>query len=233
MKRRYSLGGKGTLARETDYYDGIEGHYEPLSESDYEVILSNLPDAVRATAVLEVGCGSGAFGTRLERRFVSKLNVGLDVSLNLLRKHPFIPVQGNGQSLPFQSESFDLIAASAALHHIHNLPQTLAEIFRCLRPGGHVIFVEPNADHPYRRIVVDGGFLRDWFLKTTDESIFPTDLVAMLQTIGCANIRFRYVTLRNHHPSLLGRVQWWITRVSPPRALERFFHAWFVLVGEK
>jgi len=233
MKRRYSLGDQETLTREMDYYNKIEGCYEPLSESDYNVILSHLPDSTRASAILEVGCGSGAFGQRLERRFASPLNVGLDVSFNLLCRHPFAPVLGNGQSLPFQNESFDLIAASAALHHIHNLPQTLAEMFRCLKPSGRVIFIEPNADHPYRRIVVDGGFLRDWFLKTTDESVFPTDLVAMLQTIGYTNIQFQYVTFQNRRPSLLGRIQWWITRPRLPRGLERFVHAWFVLVSEK
>ncbi len=233
MRRNYRVGGHATLAQEMTYYDSIVGNYEPLTERDYVAILTLLPPEASAQAVLEIGCGSGAFGVRLQKRLTSVVNVGLDVSFNLLSHHPFAPTLGNGQCLPFANASFDLIAASASLHHIHNLAQTLAEIFRCLRPGGRVIFVEPNADHPYRRLVVDGGFLRGWFLKTSDESIFPTDLVAMMSALGFKNSAFQYMTFENRQPSLLGRMQWGFSRLPSPRRLDRFIHPWFVLVSEK
>lgn len=233
MRRNYRDGDHATLALEKAYYDKVEGHYEPLAEIDYDAILANMPATQNPVAILEVGCGSGAFGTRLQRRLGARVNVGLDVSLNLLRKHPFMPVLGDGQALPFVDNSFDLIAASASLHHIHSLTATLTDIFRCLKRSGRVIFVEPNADHPYRRIVVDGGFLRDHFLKTTDESIFPTDLVAMMNHIGFKQTTFRYATFRNQSPMWLGRIQWWVARLPLPRALDRYVHSWFVLESEK
>src|SRR5438093_3148409 len=158
-RRNYRTGDRATLALEMDYYNQHEGQYEPLAEADYAEILANLSPLTAIQSVLEVGCGSGAFGSRLQRRLSTQFNVGVDVSLNLLRQYPFSPVLGDGQRLPFSNSAFDLIAACAALHHIHNLSNTLAEIFRCLSPEGRVIFCEPNADHPYRRLIVDGGFL--------------------------------------------------------------------------
>jgi SAM-dependent methyltransferase len=233
MRRNYRSNNRETLALEMDYYDHIQGPYEPLADSDYELILSQLPSFAQPPAVLEVGYGSGAFGARLRRRLASTINVGLDVSFNLLSRHPSSAVLGDGQALPFQHESFDLIAASASLHHIHSLRKTLSEIFRCLAPGGRVIFVEPNADHPYRRLVVDGGFLRKYFLQTSDESIFPEDLVQLMQSIGFCKLQYRYVTFRNRRTTILGYTQFLISRCPIPSRMERYIHPWFVFTGEK
>lgn len=233
MRRRYSTGTRNTLKIEMEYYDRIGGHYEPLTESDYDSILVQVPEETSAKRVLEVGCGSGAFGERLERRLKSKLNIGLDISFSLLSHHLFTPVLGNGQMLPFKDQSFDLIAACAALHHIHNIMLTMAEIYRCLAVGGRVIFIEPNADHPYRRLVVDGGFLRKYFLQTSDESIFPQDLERVMDGAGFERVSFSYLTFQNRQPSLLGRTQSLISRLPWPGSMAPFLHPWFVMVGDK
>ncbi len=233
MRRNYQKGGAATVALEQEYYDAYQGFYDSLADADYARILAMLPAPPRLGAMLEVGCGSGALGLRLQSRFSSAFNVGLDVSHGLLLKHPFTPVLGNGQFLPFPDARFDLVAASAALHHIHNLEFTLREIFRVLKPGGQVLFIEPNADHPYRRLVVDGGFMRRYFLQTSDESIFPQDLTLLMRTLGFAETHFAYATFQNRHPSILGKMQSLISALPYPRALARFVHPWFVLVGVK
>lgn len=233
MRRNYQKGSAATVALEQTFYDAYQGFYDPLADQDYASILGHLNAGMTAQAVLEVGCGSGALGLRLHEKFNARRNVGLDVSHGLLTKYPFSPVLGNGQFLPFTQECFDLVAASAALHHIHNLEQTLREIFRVLKPQGHVLFIEPNADHPYRRLVVDGGFLRKYFLQTSDESIFPQDLVLLMRETGFRGATFEYATFRNRHPSLLGRAQSLVSALPHPRNWGRFVHPWFILVGEK
>lgn len=233
MKRTYRTGDAHTLAQERNYYDHYHGYYDSLAETDYDLILAHLPRDTRADSILEIGCGSGAFGKRLQNKLQSRINIGLDISLNLLKTYPFTPLLSNGQFLPFPMRVFDLVAACAALHHIHNLPHTLKEIARVLKPHGRVIFVEPNADHPYRRIVVDGGFLRSYFLQTSDESIFPEDLATLLRAVHFDNVYYTYVTFRYRHPSWLGKLQWLVSRVPRPRAWDRFVQPWFVLVAEK
>jgi len=233
MRRNYQKGDAAIVAREQEYYDAYEGFYDSLSDEDYAHILAMLPDTPRVDSILEVGCGSGALGSRLQKKFSSSINVGLDVSHGLLLKHPFASVLGNGQFLPFPDARFDLVAASAALHHIHNLELTLRGIFRVLKPRGQVLFIEPDADHPYRRLVVDGGFMRRYFLQTSDESIFPQDLATMMEQLGFAEAHFEYATFQNRRPSLLGRTQSFVSAIPHPRVLARFVHPWFVLVGVK
>ncbi len=41
-----------------------------------------------------------------------------------------------GGALPYAPESFDLVASNLALHWINDLPETLAQIHKTLKPGG-------------------------------------------------------------------------------------------------
>ena len=125
------------------------------------------------------------------------------------------------------------LSVDTSLFPCYGLEQTLAEIFRVLKPQGLVLFIEPNADHPYRRLVVDGGFMRRYFLQTSDESIFPDDLVKMMRQTGFQDARFEFATFRNRKPTLLGRTQSFVSRVPRPRWWDRFVHPWFILVGAK
>jgi len=57
-------------------------------------------------------------------------------------------VCGLGEALPFQNESFDLVIALWVLEHLARPEVVLSEIGRVLVPGGHLIFLTPNALHP-------------------------------------------------------------------------------------
>ena len=57
----------------------------------------------------------------------------------------FEPVLADGENLPFLNEKFDIIFASAALHHFDKLNRVLAQIYQILKPGGRLIAVsEPS-----------------------------------------------------------------------------------------
>jgi SAM-dependent methyltransferase len=58
---------------------------------------------------------------------------------------------GLGEALPFQNESFDLVIALWVLEHLARPEVVLSEIGRVLAPGGHLIFLTPNALHPLIR----------------------------------------------------------------------------------
>jgi len=60
-------------------------------------------------------------------------------------------VCGLGEALPFQNESFDLVVALWVLEHLARPEVVLSEIGRVLVPGGHLIFLTPNALHPLIR----------------------------------------------------------------------------------
>jgi SAM-dependent methyltransferase len=69
-------------------------------------------------------------------------------------------VCGLGEALPFPNESFDLVIGLWVLEHLAQPERVLDEIRRILRspdpasgaPGGHFIFLTPNALHPLIRL---------------------------------------------------------------------------------
>ena len=54
-----------------------------------------------------------------------------------------------GEHLPFPGQSFDLVLSHEVLEHVADDRLTLAEIVRCLRPGGRLVLFCPNRGYPY------------------------------------------------------------------------------------
>ena len=53
--------------------------------------------------------------------------------------------RADAESLPFASESFDLVLGHAVLHHLPDLSRAFSEFHRVLRPGGRIAFAgEPS-----------------------------------------------------------------------------------------
>jgi ubiquinone/menaquinone biosynthesis C-methylase UbiE len=67
---------------------------------------------------LEVGCGMGAFTSRLSKMDYNI--VGLDISDRMLLNAKYTTkdnyVQGDMEFLPFQDSTFDIVFASASFH---------------------------------------------------------------------------------------------------------------------
>jgi SAM-dependent methyltransferase len=115
------------------------------SEAYGEFIAEHLHPGVRW---LDAGCGSRLLEDDLdplEDWLVEQcaMIVGMDV---LLRGHRNIGllVQGSLYTLPFADTSFDLITCNMVVEHLENPARALAEIARCLRPGGAVVINTPN-----------------------------------------------------------------------------------------
>ena len=59
-------------------------------------------------------------------------------------------VAGDGHRLPFESDSFDLVVAQNAFHHLPEWHRAgLEEIRRVLKPDGTVIFRDPLRYNPF------------------------------------------------------------------------------------
>jgi SAM-dependent methyltransferase len=59
--------------------------------------------------------------------------------------HPDV-VNLDAQALPFPNHSFDVVMANHMLYHVPNLPETLAEFRRVLRPAGRLIAATNSAE---------------------------------------------------------------------------------------
>ena len=99
--------------------------------------------------LLDLGCGRGGLAEKMavENRAV----FGLDsdwLSLVEYRGDAVRLISGVAERLPCVGKSFDLVIAAWLFEHLPEPAAVLCEVRRVLRPGGHCIFLTPNAAHP-------------------------------------------------------------------------------------
>jgi SAM-dependent methyltransferase len=110
--------------------------------------LGLLPESLDGRDALELGCGAGYVSAWLARRGARP--VGLDLSTNQLASASlfqrefdlsFPLVQANAETVPLQSESFDLILSEYGASIWCDPYRWVPEAARLLRSGGELIFM--------------------------------------------------------------------------------------------
>ena len=106
-----------------------------------------VPPAERpGSLLLDLACGAGLLAPHVAVK--GHRHVGLDLSATALpqaRAHGVVPVRGDVQRLPFADAVADVVVAGEVLEHVTDLPATVAEACRVLRPGGTLV-VDTIAD---------------------------------------------------------------------------------------
>jgi NADH dehydrogenase [ubiquinone] 1 alpha subcomplex assembly factor 5 len=87
-------------------------------------------------AALDFGSHSGAISRGLKRRAGIEELVRTDPSLAFLARLDGARVVADPELLPFRSSSFDLAISALALHWVGDLPGTLVQLRRVLKPEG-------------------------------------------------------------------------------------------------
>ena len=88
--------------------------------------------------VLDLGAGTGAALPVLEGREV----FALDPVPQMLALNPTGPrVVGVGEALPFRDGTFDGVFSAYVFRNLTSVDETVAEVARVLRPGGHLVVV--------------------------------------------------------------------------------------------
>lgn len=143
---------------------------------------------------LELGCGTGLFLGQVARSAATL--VGVDLSPDLLaRARARLGGQANvylarvdAHRLPFPDASFDAVYGSSILHHL-DLEPALREAKRVLRPGGSVVFTEPNLLNPQVAYMYRVG-PRERFGLSPDEMAFTARRARhLLAGLGYADVR--------------------------------------------
>jgi SAM-dependent methyltransferase len=155
---------------------------------------------------LEVGCGTGIF---LERVAASGATItAVDLSTELLARARervkgmanVALARGNAEEMPYPDRSFDAVYGSSILHHL-DLERALREIHRVLRPGGAIVFAEPNILNPQIVFMFRFPPVKERFGVSPDEMAFSRFRAArVLRGLGYTEVQ---VTPHDFlHPSL-------------------------------
>jgi len=131
-----------------DQYEGF-GEEGERSESWHNLRRRRLTvDLVDpADCVLEIGCAEGWMTEALVERVPTV--VSGDIALNYLqRARENVPSAGyvllDAHHLPFCDASFTCVVMTEVLEHVYAPYGVLEEIFRVLKPGGHLVLSVPN-----------------------------------------------------------------------------------------
>ena len=160
------------LAREAAYWEDVASGAQDLSVAPWRDsalgaatggdLLNRVLKLVvaRGPRVLELACGGGGLSLGLARR--GCICEGVDISPGLVEigRREAAALQARGEfsgsahfmvgdlnRLTFAPETYDVVLAHAALHHVVDLDHLLDQILRGLKPGGSLIcldHVEPS-----------------------------------------------------------------------------------------
>ncbi len=133
-------------------YETARALIAPDVRNSHFVFADQLRDALRGSGRwLDVGCGHDFLPPWMPAA-ARALDlggwkvVGLDLDGAAIARHPQLRhrVIGNGEQLPFESNSFDLITANMVVEHVVEPTRLFVEMTRVLAPGGRIVLHTPN-----------------------------------------------------------------------------------------
>lgn len=98
--------------------------------------------------MLDVGCGNGGVSELLRDRVAEVHAVDVEASPEWSDQPGLSFRVADGEQLPFEDGTFDLVHSKDSLHHMDDPARALAEYRRVLKPLGTALIVEANRYNP-------------------------------------------------------------------------------------
>lgn len=186
-------------------------------------LLDQTPPGQRQLQALDLGTGPGVSALAMGRERPDVSFIGLDLSQPMLafarnnRAAAGWPAQrlallrADALQAPLADETVDVVTGHSFFYLLPDRPAALAEIWRVLRPGGHMAFLEPHAGRGdwgwllrqgSPRLVIAVGLWRPYSWLHTRFSAYS--LGRLFEQAGFKNIKME-VTLGGF--GIVGRAQ--------------------------
>ena len=167
---------------------------------------------------LEVGCGVGGITNRIQNTgadiIASELYIDFvqDARRRIPEKTHINYLVSDTQELPLVSESLDVVFGNSILHHL-DISSALKEFWRILKPGGRIVFTEPNMLNPQIALQKNWGWLKKRLGDTPGETAFlASRTTGMLYAHGYSEVViFPFDFL---HPSTPVRLISYVVKIS-------------------
>lgn len=159
-------------------------------------LLKKLLNIQPGEKLLECGCASGDFTKNIADALGGKISIyALDISESQikvasqkLQKSNVHFVVGSIKKLDFKDGFFDCVIGNAILHHL-DVEASLKEIKRVLKPGGKLLFFEPNMLNPHIWLSLNIQPLRKLYQASPDETaFFRWEMEKRLKLLGFKNV---------------------------------------------
>ncbi len=147
------------------YQVPVEYYQEGVKHSKLQKIwhggkLRNCLELLKTTqwnTLLDVGCASGYFISKVRDNFPERKYVGIDVYEKAIiygkKTYQGIDFKVAGaDKLPFKNNSFDLVLFYETIEHVKDPEKCLIEIKRVLNPKGHLILAMDSGNFLFRII---------------------------------------------------------------------------------
>ncbi|MBI9012200.1 MAG: methyltransferase domain-containing protein [Clostridiales bacterium] len=157
-------------------YNEVSSIYDKVREEDIEVIDELIKEAALSgkSRVLDIGCGTANYSNAIERLTGAQV-YGIDPSKGMLekarQKNKNITFDvATAEKIPHKMNFFDLIYMTDVIHHIPDIGEMFAEIYRITNVDGKVCICTQS----HRQI--DKRFMSEFFPETAivDKKRYPT-----------------------------------------------------------
>jgi ubiquinone/menaquinone biosynthesis C-methylase UbiE len=141
------------------------------------VVAAIAPELDRARTLLDLGCGNGAYSALFRERAGIERVVGIDLTEKMLQAararlgNAVLLARADASALPFRDATFDLIFESHVLLFVRRKARALANVARCLRPGGVFVSTPHDERGGIRRAMRGAISAREWGRIVRD--VFP------------------------------------------------------------
>jgi SAM-dependent methyltransferase len=165
----------------------------------YDVV-ERILDELQPRTALEIGCGQGAFGSRLART-TEYLGVEPDHQSWSVARDRVVArggevLEGTHAVVP-GGASFDLVCAFEVLEHIEDDIAALADWVRFVRPGGHLLLSVPAFQERFGPMDTYAGHYRRYSPDQIRERLIDSGLTEVRTTLYGWPLAYPLERLRN------------------------------------
>jgi ubiquinone/menaquinone biosynthesis C-methylase UbiE len=183
------------------------GVHDPYSEADYAAVIAEIAAVAKlrnGSRILDVGCGSAAYGIRFAKRgfAVTGVDIAPEAVESARRRAKQEGVKasfviGDAERTPFPDSSFDVAFCGGVIHHFPDMKPLMDELVRVTKDGGCIVAVEPNKENPHVRLSMEpGSLLRYKHLTPNEHSIHSQELLDLLgKRVRSSRVSYKLMVL--------------------------------------